>query len=134
MRSSTFLPVPDYDLAATLASGQAFRWVERDGGWEGVIGDRWVRLQARAGGIAAGTREPPADWQWLAHYLQTGVDLNAILAAFPGDAPLRAAVAACACCARTRGSAWPPSSARPPSALCRSSKSPPPCASGSARR
>jgi N-glycosylase/DNA lyase len=34
----------DYDLAATLTSGQAFRWVSRGQHWEGVIGNHWVRL------------------------------------------------------------------------------------------
>lgn len=38
-------PVRDYDLAATLTSGQAFRWKFVEGAWEGVIGSRWVRLQ-----------------------------------------------------------------------------------------
>ncbi|HXG46523.1 MAG TPA: DNA glycosylase [Methylomirabilota bacterium] len=97
--AQVFLPVPDYDLAATLTSGQAFRWVERDGAWEGVIGPRWVRLRASAGGIhaqfvaeGAPRAGPPP---WLEHYLQTRVDLDAVLATFPDDAPMRAAVAAC---------------------------------------
>jgi N-glycosylase/DNA lyase len=38
------LPVRDYNLAATLDGGQAFRWEERAGSWEGVIGRRWTRL------------------------------------------------------------------------------------------
>ena len=43
----------DYDLAATLTSGQAFRWTRREGAWEGVVGSRWVRLSQRDGGIEA---------------------------------------------------------------------------------
>src|ERR1044071_9176085 len=38
-------PVTEYDLAATLNSGQCFRWRMSEGGWEGVIGSRWVRLR-----------------------------------------------------------------------------------------
>ena len=38
------IPVTNYDLAATLKSGQAFRWEHHEGAWEGVIGNYWVRL------------------------------------------------------------------------------------------
>ena len=49
--SQQIIPVRDYDLAATLACGQAFRWRERDGWWPGVIAGRWVRLRQAEGGI-----------------------------------------------------------------------------------
>ena len=128
----TILPVRDYDLAATLTSGQAFRWQLREGGWEGIVGSRWVRLrmegdwprhescrsrrkQAHSFGlgsqghltsaatargrdaraIVAETAEPVNDWQWLADYLQVELDLAGVLATFPDDEPMRAAVAAC---------------------------------------
>jgi N-glycosylase/DNA lyase len=90
-----FLPVRDYDLAATLASGQAFRWNLRDGWWEGVIGPRWVRLQSREGGILAETAAPQDNWDWLCEYLQSDYDLNAALLTFPDDEPMRTSVAAC---------------------------------------
>jgi len=93
--TNTFLPVRDYDLAATLASGQAFRWRERDGWWEGIISGRWVRLQSRADGIAAETTTPQRDWRWLSDYLQSDLDLAAVLRSFPDDEPMRASVAAC---------------------------------------
>jgi N-glycosylase/DNA lyase len=98
--------VRDYDLAATLNSGQAFRWKWVDNAWEGVVGRRWVRLrcrgtdsttggQGRGQSLEAQTAEPPPDWTWLAEYLQLGVDLDAVLRSFPDDLPLRQAVAAC---------------------------------------
>ena len=90
-----FLPVRDYDLAATLDSGQAFRWQLRGDSWTGVIGRHWVRLTFLRGGIRAQTAGPVADWQWLRDYLQTDVDLDAVLKTFPDDAPMRDAVAAC---------------------------------------
>lgn len=93
--AQTFLPVRDYDLAATLASGQAFRWRERDGGWEGVVSGRWVRLRHHEAGIAAETAMPQKDWSWLSDYLQTSLDLNSVLLSFPDDEPMRAATAAC---------------------------------------
>jgi len=88
-------PVKHYDLALTLASGQAFRWRSGEEAWEGVIGSRWVRLRQEPDGIAAQTAAPEADWQWLRHYLQIEVDLEKILAAFPDDPPMRDSVAAC---------------------------------------
>jgi len=91
----TLLPTGDYDLAMTLTSGQAFRWTLREAGWEGVIGRRWVRLCQEPHGIRAETASPVADWTWLNAYLQSAVDLAAVVRSFPNDIPMRAAVAAC---------------------------------------
>jgi len=88
-------PGRDYDLNATLSCGQAFRWHERDGSWIGVIGTRWVRLTTRQGSLVAETAGPTTDWSWLTHYLQLGLDLEAVLGTFPNDEPMRAAVGAC---------------------------------------
>ncbi len=85
----------DYDLAATLTSGQAFRWNQIDGHWVGVVGTRWVRLRQHPGGLTAQTTIPVSHWDWLEHYLQTRVNLDEVLATFPADEPMRAAVAAC---------------------------------------
>lgn len=101
-------PVCDYDLAATLSSGQAFRWAQAAGGWEGVIGRRWVRIDvippagfeerpaaARRKILKATALEPQTNWDWLTDYLQPHVDLADVLATFPQDEPMRAAVRAC---------------------------------------
>jgi len=107
--SQKVFSVADYNLAATLASGQAFRWRCKDGAWEGVVGSRWVRLRQDKGVIIAetmasetggrmSTARPPGDvpgWQWLEDYLQLGVDLPKIISTFPDDDPMRASVAAC---------------------------------------
>jgi N-glycosylase/DNA lyase len=90
-----FLRVRDYDLAATLDSGQVFRWRERNGSWIGIVGKNWVRLTQTQNGIWAATAGPVENWDWLENFLQIGVDLETILETFPGDAPLRDAVAAC---------------------------------------
>lgn len=87
--------VRDYDLAATLSSGQAFRWCWRDQGWTGVVGSHWVRLRADAFSISAETGAPVPDWHWLREYLQIDLDLSEVLLTFPDDEPLRRAVAAC---------------------------------------
>ena len=93
--SEILLRVRDYDLAATLDSGQVFRWQELDGGWSGVIGKHRVWLTRVRGGIRAETVAPVKDWDWLREFLQTEIDWAAILETFPDDAPMRAAVAAC---------------------------------------
>jgi N-glycosylase/DNA lyase len=89
------LPVHDYDLAATLDSGQAFRWQRQRTTWSGVIGRRWVCMEPVAGGIRAQTMGPVTDWAWLTDYLQSQVDLKAIQQTFPADPPLKAALTAC---------------------------------------
>jgi N-glycosylase/DNA lyase len=88
-------PVANYDLAATLTSGQVFRWELQPEGWEGVVGRRWVRLGADHRGLTAETAELVEDWRWLTDYLQVNVDWDRILATFPEDEPMRAAMAAC---------------------------------------
>ena len=104
--ASRIFLVQDYDLAATLNSGQTFRWQLREGWWEGVIGLRWVRLRAEADSRSSGkagrpsviiaeSAEPVNDWRWLADYLQIGFNLADILGTFPDDQPMRSAVAAC---------------------------------------
>lgn len=95
MLTRNTFPVREYNLAATLTSGQAFRWCKDHGAWTGVVGAHWVRLRQHSHSITAETAEPVATWTWLADYLQSEVDLSAILAAFPDDEPMRAAIAAC---------------------------------------
>lgn len=91
---STEFAVEHYDLAATLGSGQSFRWRQNGGAWEGVIDSRWVRLRQNGNCIQAEAASP-GDWQWLRHYLQLDVQLPEILATFPEDEPMRAAIAFC---------------------------------------
>jgi N-glycosylase/DNA lyase len=89
------LPVRNYDLAATLDSGQVFRWRRHPGQWTGIVGNRWVRLTPVPGGIHAQTAVPVENWQWLRHFLQSEVDLGVILGTFPADLPMQRAVTAC---------------------------------------
>jgi N-glycosylase/DNA lyase len=91
----TVLTVRDYDLTATLTSGQAFRWRWTQEGWEGVVGKHWVRLKGTDGRIMAQTAIPVAEWGCLTHYLQVGLPLEQVLVTFPDDEPMRRAVAAC---------------------------------------
>jgi N-glycosylase/DNA lyase len=93
--TETLLRVCDYDLAVTLDSGQAFRWEPCGDSWLGVVGCCPVCLTRTREGIRAETAEAVADWRWLRDYLQTEVDLDAVLKTFPDDTPMRDAVAAC---------------------------------------
>ena len=87
--------VRDYNLAATLACGQAFRWERCGEAWNGVVGARWVRLCAGQGAITAEVAGPVPDWDWLTDYLQLDLDLDAVVRTFPDDEPMRAATTAC---------------------------------------
>jgi N-glycosylase/DNA lyase len=89
------LPVRDYDLAATLDSGQVFRWQKQDDGWHGVLGNHFIRLTQKENSIHAEAAAPVGDWNFLRDFLQADLDLGAILKTFPDDEPMRAAVAAC---------------------------------------
>jgi N-glycosylase/DNA lyase len=87
--------VRDYDLAATLQSGQAFRWQQHGRGWIGIVNGRWLSLATDHGTITARAACPDTDWSWLAHYLQIETDLDSIIAGFPADDAMRSAIAAC---------------------------------------
>ncbi len=93
--STLSFSVLDYDLDATLSSGQAFRWEKHSTAWVGVVASKWVRLRLEPSTIIAETVEPVKDWSWLIDYLQLEVDLPALLSTFPDDEPMRNAVKAC---------------------------------------
>ncbi|HTL57008.1 MAG TPA: DNA glycosylase [Candidatus Limnocylindrales bacterium] len=88
-------PIRDYDLAATLSSGQAFCWRSLDNKWVGVIGHHWVRLDSDDTSIRAETVAPVSDWNWLQQYLQLETNISSVITQFPEDEPMRTATAAC---------------------------------------
>jgi N-glycosylase/DNA lyase len=87
--------VQDYNLGATLGSGQAFRWVGRNGWWEGVTAGRHARLRQIPEGIEAEAPGRVEDWQWLEDYLQVQIDFPAVTGSFPDDEPMQRALQAC---------------------------------------
>jgi N-glycosylase/DNA lyase len=94
--SEIVFPVRDYDLDATLASGQVFGWRRGEHAWTGVVNGRWVELSQHPSGVLARVIEPAQDWDWLKHFLQTDLDLPEVIATFPpDDKHLAAAVQAC---------------------------------------
>jgi N-glycosylase/DNA lyase len=88
-------PAPDYDLDATLCSGQTFRWTKSASGWTGVIGNRWVGLAKAESEIRAQTFQAPEDWKWLTNYLQLEVEIANIIRSFPDHPAMHAAVSSC---------------------------------------
>jgi N-glycosylase/DNA lyase len=92
---ATTFPAAAYDLDATLTSGQAFGWRRADGAWESVVCGRWVRLEKRGESIHATAATRVKDWTWLRDYLQIDAPLADIIATFPDDPFLQAAVKAC---------------------------------------
>ena len=93
--STGFFPVQDYALAETLTSGQAFRWRLKDGGWESVLSEHWVRLEEEGDGIRASVMGKKQDWNWLREYLQLDVQLRDVTSTFPDDEHLANAVREC---------------------------------------
>ncbi|HSY17665.1 MAG TPA: DNA glycosylase [Candidatus Acidoferrales bacterium] len=91
----TFLPVRDYDLAATLESGQVFRWQREGDTWTGVLDRHSLRLTQKADGIHVQAAASVTDWRFLHEFLQSDIDLGAILKTFPDDGPMRDAVVSC---------------------------------------
>jgi N-glycosylase/DNA lyase len=94
-QSEILLPVRDYNLAATLDSGQVFRWQRDCESWTGVLGIHFLTLTQTEDGLHARAAAPVNDWQFLREFLQADVDLAAILQTFPADEPMRRAIAAC---------------------------------------
>jgi N-glycosylase/DNA lyase len=59
------------------------------------VGKHFLQLTQMETGIHAKAMMPMADWSFLRQFLQTEIDIAAVLAAFPDDEPIRHAVAAC---------------------------------------
>jgi len=76
------------DLSLTLSCGQAFRWEERAGWWEGVVGGRLWKLRQDGDRLICdgpGTRE-------VSRYLALDEDLPAILRSIDRDPVIHRAI------------------------------------------
>jgi N-glycosylase/DNA lyase len=76
----------EFDLAATLECGQAFRWQRQPDGWFTGIVDGCARRVRQVGDTVEGDVDP--------HYFALDVSLPKILATFPNDPALSMAVEA----------------------------------------
>jgi N-glycosylase/DNA lyase len=104
--SSILFSVDRYDLAATLNSGQAFRWECVGNAWESVVGNQWVRVHQIGKEIHAETVVSIENWNWLEHYLQVNLEFDKVVATFPNDEPMRLAREFCSGLRLLRQEPW----------------------------
>ena len=83
----TEIAAPEFDLAKTLDSGQVFHWEAFGSGFVGTIGEQAVYVEQRRDSLLV-TRGKGAA---VRHYFALDHPLDAICAAFPGDAAMCAA-------------------------------------------
>ncbi len=80
-----------FDLDLTLGCGQVFRWEQRDGYWEGVVGDRAIRVRQKESELLF----EGADEEFIRHYFQLDLDLDRITSGFDRDEKIHAAIERC---------------------------------------
>jgi N-glycosylase/DNA lyase len=92
------IPAPDFDLNATLNSGQVFHWKQTGNGFLGTIGDlpAYVEHDADVLKVRCDTMPQPARQRralpgLIAHYFALDHPLAEICASFPSDPSLNAA-------------------------------------------
>jgi N-glycosylase/DNA lyase len=79
------------DLSLSLSCGQAFRWEQREGWWEGIVrGSLWRVRQEGDRVLYSGTTAPA-----VRHYLALDEDLPAILASIERDPVMHRSIEAC---------------------------------------
>src|SRR6267143_351839 len=85
------IPAPDFDLAMTLGSGQAFHWENVDGGFVGAIGDRPVYVEQGGDSLLTSCE----DEKLIRNYFALDHPLAEICASFPVDPVMGAAKEFC---------------------------------------
>src|SRR6266566_5801380 len=85
------IPAPDFDLAITLGSGQAFHWENVDGRFVGAIGDRPVYVEQRGDSLLTSCE----DEKLIRNYFALDHPLAEICASFPVDPAMSAAKEFC---------------------------------------
>lgn len=90
------LKAPFYNLDATLASGQAFRWFKCDSDWIGIACNHRIRLQQIEDCIAVELTPATNDIRWLKRYLQIDQPVQNMIRALPADDLIARAVEHCA--------------------------------------
>ncbi len=84
-----------FNLSSTLSSGQAFRWREESGWFQGVLAGSVVRLRAAPGGleVQGGPDDEPTLTHALRDYLCLDLDVESVYEAMSVDDRLRASIA-----------------------------------------
>jgi N-glycosylase/DNA lyase len=84
------IPAPEFDLGATLASGQVFHWVPQGAGYTGVIGRTPVYVEQVADEILT-----DGDPESVSRYFALDHPLPEIYRSFPDDPAMTAALEYC---------------------------------------
>jgi len=77
----------NYNLKATLTSGQTFRWKYNGGYWENIIQNKYVKLEKNNNNLIAEVFPYVEKSDWLENYLQMNLDLNKVYKNFPQNDP-----------------------------------------------
>ena len=83
-----------YNLSTTLDCGQAFRWLEQDGSWAGVIHGQWLLATDEGDRIRIDTTDQSSNWDQVANYFRFEENIDAITTHFPNDEHMLKAVTA----------------------------------------
>jgi len=86
------VPAPDFSLAATLASGQTFRWTRHDGWWYGFIGPSAVKVQQDDGHLRVEATAASITAEGIRHYFALDLDYPAILSSIDVDMQVHHAI------------------------------------------
>lgn len=79
------LPCDLYDLDQTFDSGQVFRWVRVEDGWEGVLQGSWLRVKRTPGFLRVATAGAPIERDSVERFLQTRYPLEELVASWSRD-------------------------------------------------
>ncbi len=91
MTTNTLRADQPFDLDRTLSCGQAFRWEKAEGGWQGVVDGRAIRIRQK-GSLLTVTG---ADAEFVRDYFRLDQDLPAILSSIDRDPAIGAAIREC---------------------------------------
>ena len=95
------LAAPDFDLAATLGSGQVFHWVPKGNGYAGVIGGAPVYVEQHGEHLLTDAKP-----DLVSHYFALDHPLAHIYGTFPHDPAMVAALEYCRGMRIIRQPAW----------------------------
>jgi N-glycosylase/DNA lyase len=95
------IAAPDFNLPATLASGQVFHWVSQGAGYAGLIGDVPAYVEQQGDRLIT-----DADPKLVAHFFALDHPLPAIYRTFPTDPAMAAALDFCRGMRIIRQPAW----------------------------
>jgi N-glycosylase/DNA lyase len=86
------LPAADFSLAASLSSGQTFRWTQHEGWRYGFIGRSVVKIRQDGGRLLYESSDPSLTPDRVRRYFALDLDLSAILSSINVDMQVHQAI------------------------------------------